>query len=896
MRVAVVDGYSTGRLVAAMLVPRGVRCVHVQSRSSTHPYYSGTFAAADYEVDLGYDSDPRAVAERLTQLRVDRVVAGTESGVDLAARLGALVGGPHDDPQRSAASADKKIMDDIVRAAGITVPRGKTFTSAAMAVEWMTGNELAAVVAKPTTSAGTDHVRFCTGAAELARACDEILAARNVYGDSNAQVVVQERVDGIEYYLNTVSFGGQHRVAEAWRYSKSMNAAGSPIYDYEEPVSPGSALWSTLRRFVFEVLDALGIRASPAHTEVIIRPDGTPVLIETGARLGGATLPEVNVALLGASQAHVFVESIVDPGSLTRFDEHRSPVRSVVRNVSLINHAPGVVPDSGWKDFLGGLPTCFAINAGLPVGTNLPATSTLIDSPGYLYLASDDPSAVLEDYCVIRQAEADGLYTGSAGTSPVVGVVPAALLREVVAKAVQECQNGLMFRYYDVSLTDVTVERLEATLDDIDHSAQAPHTRRDGGVVIDVPPVKVIVTVDSGRLGVRARRSTRPLSRPPSLRHPAGEERTAPAEALWRRAEALQRRLRDAPVADASHAAADELRAMSDDPSWLLSTMACDAANRLGIPAVPGFVWRHEPHAAKPDVPTDTPWSERWEDRVSVDEYAFYEAVHPGYGSQTYVAAEIIARQRGITFDRMLDIGSGPGLPTIMMSELFPNARIEAVEPSPTAFEHLRANCRGRNIKPHNAGISEFHSAGGFPVIVSVGASHHLDTRQFLANAHNNLLPDGVLVVADEFVAAFRTPAQRSKAIAEHHRVYIEQALHAVIADTLPKSERSRLAVLRRALTADLDELPELLDLARSNRAAIESSGPWQRVRFAVLELEALVAGLDYDVERKTWALNLMDLARNVGLAMVEHQRVHATVGSGEFDAGTHVFAFARAH
>ena len=34
----------------------------------------------------------------------------------------------------------------------------------------------------------------------------------------------------------------------------------------------------------------------------------------------------------------------------------------------------------------------------------------------------------------------------------------------------------------------------------------------------------------------------------------------------------------------------------------------------------------------------------------------------------------------------------------------------------------------------------------------------------------------------------------------------------------------------------------------------------------------------------------------DAGLETVEHQRVHATVGDDEFDAGTHVFALWRPH
>jgi hypothetical protein len=81
-----------------------------------------------------------------------------------------------------------------------------------------------------------------------------------------------------------------HRVAEIWRYTKRRGPASTPIYDYEEPVPASSPEAHVLRSFAFSVLDALGITDTPAHTEVMLTPTG-PVLIETGARLGGATAP-----------------------------------------------------------------------------------------------------------------------------------------------------------------------------------------------------------------------------------------------------------------------------------------------------------------------------------------------------------------------------------------------------------------------------------------------------------------------------------------------------------------------------------------------------------------------------------------------------------------------------
>ncbi|RYD88306.1 MAG: DNA-binding protein, partial [Sphingobacteriales bacterium] len=60
--------------------------------------------------------------------------------------------------------------------------------------------------------------------------------------------------------------------------------------------------------------------------------------------------------------------------------------------------------------------------------------------------------------------------------------------------------------------------------------------------------------------------------------------------------------------------------------------------------------------------------------------------------------------------------------------------------------------------------------------------------------------------------------------------------------------------------------------------------------RLHFLELEALVAGLDYEVEQKTHPRCFQDLANTAGFEVLRHSRLYATAGRSEWDAGTHLF------
>ncbi len=63
-------------------------------------------------------------------------------------------------------------------------------------------------------------------------------------------------------------------------------------------------------------------------------------------------------------------------------------------------------------------------------------------------------------------------------------------------------------------------------------------------------------------------------------------------------------------------------------------------------------------------------------------------------------------------------------------------------------------------------------------------------------------------------------------------------------------------------------------------------------VRFYVLEIQAMVAGFDYEIERKTYPKKLVSLAYGAGFELLNHRRIFATTGIDEWDGGTHVFTF----
>jgi biotin carboxylase len=410
MRIAIVDGYSTGKILMEALRDRGAECIHIRSLSWLPETYHGIFTTDGYAFDLGHEPDPHVLAERLADLKVDRVVAGSECGVVLADTLTNLLELPGNDATAIMARRDKVLMANRVREAGLPVPFGREFATAEDAVSWFVRSDLTEAVAKPTRSLGTDNVHFCAGAEQLEAACRRILSARNLYDEPNTEVLVQERLRGVEYYLNTVSHEGAHRAAEIWRYIKTQGANRSLIYDFEEPVDPRSDEGAALRTFGFAVLDVLGIRTGAAHTEVMMTATG-PVLIETGARMGGGTTPEIVEKFFGVSQTGLLAQALLDPDRLLAYTEEGLVSGYYLRKVAMINRVAGTVRPHDWLATVMALPTAVAGGAKVAAGTYLPVTADEPSSPGYVYLASADPEEVARDYRWLRESEFTGPYT-----------------------------------------------------------------------------------------------------------------------------------------------------------------------------------------------------------------------------------------------------------------------------------------------------------------------------------------------------------------------------------------------------------------------------------------------------------------------------------------------------
>jgi hypothetical protein len=391
------------------LAPRfaaaGLPVVHVQSSPSLPAFYLRGFRAGDFVENVVHDGDLEATTARVASFDPAFVVVGAEPGVPLADALSERLGLPSNGSAQSRARRDKNAMSEALRAAGLRTAEALKASGAAEAVAWARERGGAPVVVKPLDSAGTDGVAICRDPAEIEAAFAANLGRPNALHGANEELLVQELLEGTQLFVNTISWDGVHHASEVWRDNKLRRGANF-IYDYEELLPRHGEQQDQVVPYVESVLDALGIRYGPAHTEVMLTATG-PVLVESGARLHGS-VPDGVVDRCTPSHQTLTAEAYLDPESIARRAQHPYELAAGAYCVMLISkHEGRIVGDGGMRE-IERLP-CFAgtINMLHP-GDRLRQTVDLFSCPGFIYLVDPDRDCLKADYDRIRELDAAG--------------------------------------------------------------------------------------------------------------------------------------------------------------------------------------------------------------------------------------------------------------------------------------------------------------------------------------------------------------------------------------------------------------------------------------------------------------------------------------------------------
>ena len=218
------------------------------------------------------------------------VLVGGEEGVVIGTRLAddlGLTGNPFSNIPKM---TRKSVMHRALKESGLRYIRGKEVSSWEDCLLFLEKTGAEDVVLKHVHGVASVGVHLVHGKEELLAAFRREEKAENMFGEAENRLLLQERIFGEEYIVNTVSRNGVPALTSVFRYYKKQTSSGYIIYRGLEAVTELGRKEKQLVEYAFHAVQALGITDGPVHGEYMIDGKG-PVLIEANCRVMGGSVP-----------------------------------------------------------------------------------------------------------------------------------------------------------------------------------------------------------------------------------------------------------------------------------------------------------------------------------------------------------------------------------------------------------------------------------------------------------------------------------------------------------------------------------------------------------------------------------------------------------------------------
>ena len=350
------------------------------------------------------NKDYNVILEEVRKYNPVVVVAGSEFGVELATRLGSDLGLPSNPWSIIGKMTRKNEMQQALADYGIRYIRGRIVRSEAEAEVFYKELGTPHTVIKRVRGAATQGLHLCNGLDELMAAVRTELAL-SASDENVGDILMQERIIGKEYIVNTVSCAGKHRLVSMCFYDK-LQMNGSNIYNYGETMTHLDVGESAIVRYAYDVLDAIGIQYGPVHGEYMVDEKG-PVLIEVNCRPMGAGLTRQFLEkIFGQHETDSALDSYLDP---VKFEQERlKPYRPMRKGVIKLFILPNDVTleSAPVLQLVRQLPSyCYSVFDRLGRDPFLTRTRDLETTGGVVYLVHDDERQVKEDCAFLHMLE-----------------------------------------------------------------------------------------------------------------------------------------------------------------------------------------------------------------------------------------------------------------------------------------------------------------------------------------------------------------------------------------------------------------------------------------------------------------------------------------------------------
>ncbi len=420
--IVVVDTFSTGAMLASKLMGDGYKVICVMSSSSVSHLMAFVAEGLDLNFEaviLRDEEEPVAtVAARIQSIcqnnKPFQVVAGAETGVELADALSEHFELTTNGTNRTDARRNKYVMGETIRLSGIRAVRqllSSNWKAVQQYVEEWNPTPFK-VILKPMDSAGSDGVTLCLNMDELRQAFGDVLGKVNALGLVNEAILVQEFLEGDEFVIDMVSRDGVHKCIAVWLYDRRpVNGAGFVAFGQHLLTPTDDPRVTPMIEYQKKVLTALGINNGPSHGEVKWF-NGEPCLVEVGARCHGAEGFWVSVAdaVHGYNQVGATIQAYCRPQEFQALPSVCDKRKAYGRLKFIISYDEGLLKSISPYALaeIKGMSSYRGHQLFVAAGENISKTQNCLSWAGSVLMVNRDEARLSADLRRIEELEASG--------------------------------------------------------------------------------------------------------------------------------------------------------------------------------------------------------------------------------------------------------------------------------------------------------------------------------------------------------------------------------------------------------------------------------------------------------------------------------------------------------
>ncbi|MCR5083336.1 MAG: ATP-grasp domain-containing protein [Parasporobacterium sp.] len=408
--IVIVDLLSTGINYVTDIVQRGYNPVIVESlvisNSTAYDQVKENYSKLKtMPVIIREKNSYEETLDEIKKYDPVLVLPGTESGVVLATRLAYDMGLPGNDINYIDAMTKKDAMHEALKNAGIRYIRGKIVVSADEAVSFCKENGLDKTIVKPTQSAGSIGVFLCDTLTQVSEAVSKLLSMHDFAGRPY-EILVQERIFGTEYVVNTISRDGEHRLNSMAKYEKVETPNGHYIYDYLYYIDQLEPGFAEMVEYAFKVTDAIHYKNGLIHGEYMIDEKG-PVLIEVNCRpFGGSQPAEFMDLITGQHETDSVLDALLDPVKFKADCEKPYRLLRMGGLKFIIVKEDIYAKDSPIREVVKQLSSTYKLSSSGQDGpTYFQKTIDAETSGGVIFMVNEDKQVLKEELELIRRLE-----------------------------------------------------------------------------------------------------------------------------------------------------------------------------------------------------------------------------------------------------------------------------------------------------------------------------------------------------------------------------------------------------------------------------------------------------------------------------------------------------------